>query len=193
MKLVPSALLAAFVCIAVMADAAATPVPVVSVHTSTPTVGIGDSVVVNVEISGVTDLFGFQLDLAFDPMLLSFTGGASTEGAFLPSGGATFFTGGTYDGVGAVTNTFDTLISAVPGVTGSGVLATFDFTAIAAGVSALTVGSVILVDSNLDLLDFTTSGASVKVEQSATVPEPNVLLLLAIGLAGIAFVRRRAA
>ena len=193
MKLVSSTMLAAVVCLAAMADAGASPLPMVSVHTATPTAAIGDPVIVDVDISGVTDLYGFQLDLQFDPSLLSFTGGTSTEGAFLPGGGTTFFIGGTDNGSGAVTGTADTLIGAITGVSGGGILATFSFTAIAPGVSALTLANVFLLDSSLNAIEFTTQGASVTVQATRSLPEPSSLLLLIIALATVALVRRRQA
>jgi general secretion pathway protein D len=193
MKLVASAMLAAVACVATMVDAGASPLPIVGVHASAPTAAVGDTVVVDVDITGVTDLYAFQFDLQFDPALLSFTGGASTEGAFLPGGGTTFFIAGTDYGSGAVTATADTLIGVVAGVSGSGILATFSFTAIAAGVSTLTLANVFLLDSDLNTIAFTTANASVSVQQGTALTEPSTLLLLALALALVAVVRRHRA
>src|SRR5580693_6858462 len=50
---------------------------------------VGDTFEVEVDVTGITDLYAFQFDLTFDPTLLSAV--SVTEGAFLPSGGTTFF------------------------------------------------------------------------------------------------------
>jgi general secretion pathway protein D len=81
-------------------------------------VAVGDIFTVNADIASITDLYAFQFDLSFDPAVLAAT--SSTEGPFLPSGGATFFIPGAIDNLnGMVTATVDTLIAA-SGHLGSG-------------------------------------------------------------------------
>jgi hypothetical protein len=186
MNLIRTSILVAFASITMMAGAQAL-AAIVSVNTTAPTVSVGDSFVVSVDITGVVDLYGFQFDLGFDPTLLSFTGG-TLEGAFLPSGGATFFLPGVDNGGGAVEATADSLISAISGVSGDGILATFDFTATGTGVSALTLANVFLLDSNLGFINFETTRGTI-----TSVPEPATLLLLSLGLAGLATMKRRKA
>jgi len=150
---------------------------VLSIQTP-PTVPPGNTFVVGVNISNVTDLYSFQFDLSFNPAILQVT--SVLEAAFLPSGGTTFFIPGTIDNTaGNVTLNADTLIGAIPGVSGSGTLVLFDFTALAQGTSALTISNVILQDSTLATLNSTTTAGSV------TVPEPSSLMLLGAGLFGI--------
>lgn len=153
---------------------------------SPATVSQGSTFVVGVNITGVTDLFSFQFDLGFNPAVLQATS-VITEGTFLPSGGSTFFVPGTVDNtLGNVANNADTLIGAGPGVNGTGTLVLFDFTALAQGTSALTISNVILLDSTLANLNFTTTGGSV-----AVVPEPSSLMLLGAGLFGILGLTRK--
>jgi len=154
----------------------------VSLSVASPaTVTLGSTFVVDVNVSNVTDLYDFQLDLNFDPSVLSATG--ITEGAFLPTGGSTFFIPGTIDNTGGtIAFNGDSLLSAVSGVSGSGTLMQFDFTALALGTSPLTIGNEILQDSTGNILSDTPTAGSVTV---APVPEPATLLLLATGLCAL--------
>jgi len=61
-------------------------VPVVAIQPATLTVNVGQSFTLDVDITGVTDLFAFQFDVAFESALLMAT--AVNEGAFLPAGAA---------------------------------------------------------------------------------------------------------
>jgi hypothetical protein len=74
-------------------------------------------------------------------------------------------------------------------VSGTGELAEFDFTAVAPGISSLTISNAILQDSTTSLLNSTTAAGSVTLQGTTTVPEPSTLLLLCVGfltLAGMA-------
>jgi hypothetical protein len=153
--------------------------PILTIQGPT-TVSQGSSLAVDVNIASVTDLYGFQFDLGFNPSVLMAT--MVSEGAFLPSGGSTFFIPGTIDNTnGIVAATADTLTGAMSGVTGSGTLAVFDFTAIANGSTGLTLSNVILVDSKGNLIN--TVG---------NTPEPNALALFAVTLLGALGLRRKA-
>jgi hypothetical protein len=150
--------------------------PVLSVEPASPVVQLGNPFSLDIVVSGVTDLFAFQFDVEFDPATLH--AGAVTEGPFLPRGGATTFLPGTIDNAaGAVRLTAGTLIGSVPGVTGSGVLATLDFSSVRAGASRVAITSATLLDSSLFDIGFTTTSATVHV-----TPEPEVASLSVIGL-----------
>ena len=164
---------------------------VLSIQPVSSTVGVGSTFAVDVNISGVTDLYDFQFDLSFNPSVLQATN--VLEGTFLSAGGSTFFIPGTIDNTaGNITFNADTLETAISGVSGDGTLALFDFTALSPGTSTLTISNVILQDSvgaqTGATLDSTTTGGSVTV-QGVAVPEPSVLMLLSAGslaLAGLA-------
>jgi len=140
----------------------------------------GDTFDVNVNVTGASDLYAYQLDLTFDPTLLSAV--SVSEGPFLPGGGTTFFIPGTIDNVGgSVAATADALIGPIPGVSGDGTLLTFEFTALAPGTSALTLANPFLFDSSLnDITANTTFGnGSVTIGAATSVtPEPGTYLAL---------------
>ncbi len=164
--------------------------PTISLQPSNTTPLVGSSFDVTVNISSVTDLFAFQLDILFDPTILSATG--ISEGSFLPSGGTTFFIPGTIDNsLGSIEITADSLIAA-SGVSGSGDLVTFTFSALAKGTSSLNLANVELLNSNFDNIEFASNGASVSPGTPVSrVPETNSSILLSLGVLAM-FVWRRA-
>lgn len=147
-------------------------------------VSLGQTFAVTVDITGAADLYAYQFDFAFDPSILSVSN--LSEGSFLQNAGATLFVPGSIDNVaGTVSNTADTLQTAISGANGSGILVTFDFTAIGTGSSAVTLSNLFLLDSNLSSLTGTTQGGSISVGGNTTVPEPSSVALLLIGLLAV--------
>lgn len=136
-----------------------------------------------VQARDVVDLFAYGFSLSFDPALLKLTAG--TEGALLRQGGDTFFRAGVFDNdAGSVTYTLGTLIGQVPGVTGSGQLATFSFDVKQAGLASFKFTDVALVDG---------SGADISVETRnlvTAVPEPASIAMFAVGLLALLGGRR---
>ncbi len=158
------------------ADSTAT----LSVIPVSSTVAVNNTVTLDVNITGVTDLYGFGFDLSFDPAIVSAS--SITEGAFLPMGGSTFFLAGTIDNAGgAITGNGDVLLSAVPGVNGDGTLAVLTLQGLATGTSAINLSNVILLDSSLNSINASLENASLTVASNA-VPEPSSLNLLGVGL-----------
>ena len=138
----------------------------------------------------VADLYAFQFDVTFDPTLFAASGAA--EGAFLASGGTTFFDGGVIDNAtGVISFVFTTLIGAVPGVSGSGVLASFDFDAegLANSLGAFQPTNVIALDSSFNLIDVAIEAQNVSRPESAALS----LSLAALAMLGASVRRRRAA
>jgi general secretion pathway protein D len=117
------------------------------------------------------------------------------EGPFLTSqGGATFFIPGVIDNsAGSATFNANTIISNDPGVDGSGVLAIFHFTALAAGTSPVSIFNELLLDSNVAGIPDTVLGGSVQVNNMpAAVPEPSTFALFGVvGVFICAGMRRR--
>jgi len=147
----------------------------------------GSVVQVEVTASGATDLYAYQFSLNFDPGVLHAT--TVSEGPFLATGGPTFFDAGTTDNVGGqVSFMFDTLLSAVPGVSGSGILAVIDFSVQQwRTLTTLSLGDVMALDSQLNVLPSQTQALRLQI------PEPGVLALLAIGLLALTLAMRRQA
>lgn len=170
--------------------------PILSLQPSTLSATVGDTVSFDIVISDVTDLFGFQFDLGFDPDIVQ--GVSITEGDFLSGGGTTFFVPGDIDNAaGVLAFTANALIGEIAGVSGGGTLARVTFTAIAAGTSLLNIFNTTLLDSSLSGLTFDTVNGSLSVAAGSStgpnpVPEPASLVLFATGaLAALRSMRRR--
>jgi len=153
--------------------------PVLQAQQALPTLSIqpantlatqGNGFSLDVSITDVTDLFAYQFDIAFDPAVLEAQ--STTEGSLLPTGGSTFFIPGTIDNTkGLISFTADSLIGAISGVNGTGVLAQLEFSAIGAGTSPVNLSNVILQDSALLDISANIIGGAVQI-QGGTVPEP---------------------
>jgi hypothetical protein len=144
------------------------------------TVGVGDVFTVPITITGAVDLQFFQFDLAFAPLIVQANVAGATAGALLPgdwfftSPGVVDNTGGHILGVAAFGSAFS----------GSGVIADIEFTALAPGVSPLSLSDVFL---NLSDQGFSSENGQITVTgpgtgPGGTVPEPATLVLLSGGL-----------
>ena len=105
---------------------------------------IGQDFSVNISISNVADLYGWQLQLGWNKTILDVVN--VTEGAFLKNYGQTSFTQRIND-TGSLLS-FCTRLGDVNGVNGSGVLATVQFHVIGKGQCDLHLYETILVSSS---------------------------------------------
>jgi len=151
--------------------------------------GPNSTFLVRVNISDVTDLAAYEFNLSFDPTrvqaLASSNPASAVEGPFLSSAGTTFFDGGTIDNVlGVRSFVFDTLIGPGPGVTGSGLLATFGFAVTHPGAALFALSDLIVLNSQGNDIP------GVQSTRLATlVPEPPVGSLALIALLALFVVR----
>jgi hypothetical protein len=165
-------------------------VPTLSINPVSSSASAGSSLVLDVNISNITNLYGFQFDLSFAPGTLSAI--SITEGSLLTAGGFTFFLPGSIDNTaGTIAFTANSLLGPGPGVDGSGTLAILTLSALAAGTSSIELSNVFLLDSNLNPIKFSLQNGSVTVTTgSVATPEPNSLVLLIAGIAIALFSRR---
>ncbi len=138
----------------------------------------GDTFSLNLNVADAVDLTAWQFDLAYDPTILQ--ANLVTEGPFLASAGSTLFVPGFIDNttglIGGVSGFF-TDITAPP--SGSGVLASIEFTLLSAGLSPVTASNVFLNFMDPTSGGFTVTNGSAGV--GTPVPEPSTVLLLLLG------------
>lgn len=157
----------------------------VTVQPASPSVFQGDNVGLNLVMSGISDLYAYQLDVGFNPSVLSAS--SVTEGPFLSGGGGTFFFPGTIDNTaGTISFVADSLFGVTSGVSGSGVLAAVHFIAIAPGTSSITLFNISALDSFGQGLTVGSVGGLVSV---SAIPEPGTIPLAGVGAACLLLAR----
>lgn len=142
---------------------------------------VGQQVQIPVMISGVSDLYAFQFDIKFGSKIAMAV--TVTEGAFLHGGGPTLFIPGTINNLaGTILFNAGSLLGNVQGVSGSGILAWLTFSGLHTGNTRITISNVILLDSNLHAIPFTTKSGRLQV---GAVPEPATGALMVLGFFAI--------
>jgi hypothetical protein len=168
---------------------------VLSLEPSQSSVGFSSSFTVDVSVNNVTDLYAYQFDIQFNPNLFSAVN--VVEGPFLPGGGDTSFVSGFIDNrTGYITSVANSLLTAVNGVSGQGLLASVSFQSLSQlGSDSFSLKNMLLLDScGCDIPYSSTNSSAVSVVAVATVPEPEAwgIMLLGIGLLSFQIKRNQA-
>lgn len=155
---------------------------VVSVQPSTQTIGTGDTAIVEIQVADVSDLFGADLTIRFDPAILQvidanpLVPGVQVEpGAFLDiSGGKGFVVKNEADNTTGTINYAATLLSPAPAVSGTGPIVRIAFQGTAPGTSSVKLESVQLSDSSANPIQATIKDGSVTVVTAPPTTPPTV-------------------
>lgn len=157
----------------------------------------GDSVSVSIDISGLTaggapSLGTFDLDLVYDPSILSFQSAAFGDQLdILGLGSLQSADGGVAGTVNLFELSFD-LASDLDALQADAfTLATLTFSATATGLSSLMVSLLALGDSDGNPLSASVRNASVAVSNASPVPLPGAAWLMLAGLFWLGMVSRR--
>jgi len=160
--------------------------PSITLSPSAAMVNVGSNFTVNINITGVTDLYGWEVDLGFSPAARV----SLTNQAIGPLFTGALLVPGTLNaGAGTLTNMAATLIGPT-GVNGPGTIGALTFNALSVGQVNFSFARVLLLNSNLDQIFI--SNANWNPGQVTIVPEPATALLTVLGIAlTAAAVRRR--
>ena len=118
--------------------------PLMWLNPANPVASVGGAVDVDIQIDDVTDVFGAQVDLSFDPTLLQVTGAQLTPGT-CPQ--PNFVATNVADNIAGTIEYAAVQLSPTPPCNG-GVVATITFECTAEGISPVTFGSSIISDPN---------------------------------------------
>jgi hypothetical protein len=156
---------------------------IISVDSATqqfPSVRVGDTIQVNIDVSNVQNLWAWGIDnLKFNPSILNLT--QVSEGPFLKQAGSTLFLWSSQSTIafskGDIPEISCVLLEQ-SSTSGSGVITTLTFQVISNGTSQITSNQTTLEDPNQIVLNSTTLNANITIGTSS-IPEFPTLLTLA--------------
>lgn len=173
--------LALALCLSVSAHAA----PFLTMTPSAGTVNSGEGFSIAVNVDDISDLYGYNLSLTYDPSKVAFV--SVSEGTFMTNVNTTFFIPGVDDGVGTVAFSGAAFFGPIAGASGGGNLLNFTFSAIGGGIASFGFADLLFLDSGFGELAVDAGGARVIIVPGAVpVPEPASSLLLVGALALLA-------
>lgn len=147
----------------IVTQISASPTTTVYAYPSAKTVTVGQTFVIDIRVSDVIDLYGWEFKLGWNPNILDVID--VSEGSFLKQGGSTFFWQKTNNTVGYILVDC-TLLGNVRGVNGSGTLASVTFYAETLGSCVLDLYDTKLVSSFEQSIPHTANDGSVTVSKS---------------------------
>lgn len=140
------------------------------------TVGVGETLAVAIRVEDVSNLYGVQVHLSFDPALVQvLDADPGMEGIQVDLGPFVSPDFVAVNEVNPSTGSIDFAYSAQPPaepVSGSGVLATVQFQGLAPGTSSLTFNQVLLADVNAEPIAATQENGQLTVGGAAPTPIP---------------------
>lgn len=151
--------------IAVPLPAHAAPSAAAATVDALPSVGIGAEITVTVAVTGVVDLYAYDMAVRYDPDLVAFVSGSVVT----PDGG---FADESDDGAGTVV-VRHTRLGSSPGLEDDVTLAMLTFTAVAGGEAAFVLPTATLVGADLEtalLTDAASATTTIAPAASPTSP-----------------------
>lgn len=138
--------------------------PSIYIYPENQTVSTGGTVTVDVMVSNVLSLYGYQFDIIYDPAILTFN--VIEKGDFLAAGGVeVFWINVTSDDEAySINNTAAVRQGPVKGWSGGGVLATITFDADNTGTSQIELNNIILTDPLGNTMTYLEEGGAINVE-----------------------------
>lgn len=152
---------------------------------------LGETLTIDVIAGDVIDLYAWQLDIQFNPAVLSLI--MQIEGPFLAGAGPTLFTPGFVDNAaGSASFIFNSLQGLIPGASGTGTILTLTFKGVGAGTSAIEILNPLLLNGTLDDIQATVHNATAIIRRNGggQIPEP-ATVVLGLPLMAILQLRRR--
>jgi hypothetical protein len=136
--------------------------PIIVLDPTSPVVGVGANVNVDIRLDNFTNVYGGQIEMSFDETIVQVSGDKLTPGScpapdFVQSNNA--------DNVNGVISYVVTQLNPTTPCNG-GVMATIDFLCVAEGVSDVTFTSSIISDADANPIIHTGQNGTVECEQS---------------------------